>query len=240
MHSDRHMRNRRKAGRRPKRVALLEVPGEIQGVRLSEEHQAKITAALSPLKERERQFVLAFWQCLIVAKAARMAGYANSTANVDSYKFLEKPRIANAMSVIREIVNTAKVISIQRRRELLSRAGEQILDADPADYIEGGKDGSWINFGKESPNRRVVRGIESTTREDGAVITKLRLASPAEGVACIKELNEMDGAYPSSKAARDFYEALKSSNGCILFNVDLKTNAPKPDVPRAEETRKAS
>lgn len=91
------------------------------------------------------------------------------------------------------------ILSVQRRKAILSRIAAEIGDADPSDYVVAGKDGSWIAFGPESKNRKVVAGIKSHTDEDGGVITELKLHSPEVARSAIDTLNKMEGIYDDAQ-----------------------------------------
>jgi len=86
-----------------------------------------------------------------------------------------------------------KILSVERRKEILSRIAAEVGDADPADYMMAGKDGVWILFGPESPNRKAVAGMKSRTDENDAVITEIKLHSPDVARAAIQTLNDMEG-----------------------------------------------
>lgn len=80
------------------------------------------------------------------------------------------------------------IMDITERKRILT----EIARGNVADYVEGGKDGTWVSFGPESKNTRAVRSLKARTTEDGAVITELSVRDP-EGA--IDLLNKMDGVY---------------------------------------------
>lgn len=100
-------------------------------------------------------------------------------------------------------------LTIDRRKRILSRVASEVGEVDPADHLEAGGDGVYINFGKESKNRGAVAGLKSRTDmsgeggQPGAVITEIRYRPFSDAVAAIAELNKMDGAYPDDKAKKD-------------------------------------
>ena len=78
--------------------------------------------------------------------------------------------------------------------EILSEVARGTL----GDYIHCGLDGSYVDVGPESLNSHALQEVTTHTEYDkegdtGAVVTKLKLRDP---VSAIKELNQMDGAYP--------------------------------------------
>lgn len=122
--------------------------------------------------------------------------------------------IADRIDHLKEQLWKSQVLTISRRKQLLSRLAEDVIEADPADYMEAGADGSYVSFGKESPRRLAVEYVKSKTvmngegDQDGAVITDLKLVPKQVGVAAIKELNAMDHVYeisnPGEKVAVAF------------------------------------
>lgn len=208
-------------GRKPKRIPQ-ETPDSIQGVRLSPDHRMDIEKALAPLLERERQFVLEFFRVLNISEAGRLAGYSEATCRSTIHRTLAKASVSRALETIRGIISTAKVMSPLRRRELLSDNAEQIMSADITDYAECGKDGSYVSVGKESPNRKAIVKLKSRTTEDSAVISEVEIAPRSVGVACIKELNEMDGAYPRKdshvevEGLKEFLEFIGNIDGTTM------------------------
>lgn len=103
---------------------------------------------------------------------------------------------------LRKLAADAAVMDIRERRLIATRIARQIGNQDPADYIEGGADGAYITFGKDSPNRLAVQSIRSRTVMTGegdgakeAVITEIRLRPTSEAVSAIDLLNKMDGIY---------------------------------------------
>lgn len=91
------------------------------------------------------------------------------------------------------------VMSVRRRKQLLTQVAEENLTAKMADYVEAGADGVYVSYGKESPNQGAVQEITSRTEmaEEGsgrndAVVTNLKLHSRGVGIDAIKELNRME------------------------------------------------
>jgi len=91
-------------------------------------------------------------------------------------------------------------MSVQRRKEVLSVIAEEVGMRKPGDYMQGGKDGAWIDFGPDSPNQRSVISVKSRTEvdEDGngqTVTEEIRLAPLADAIHAIDTLNKMDRLY---------------------------------------------
>lgn len=130
---------------------------------------------------------------------------------------LKKARVQKRIDWLVEQTASKKILTIQRRKEILSSIAQEIGEQDPADYITAGADGTWISFGPESRNRKAIAGIKSRTemsgegdKKDSAVITELRLRPTSEAVAAIDVLNKMDGAYAAQKLEHGITEELAS------------------------------
>jgi len=144
-----------------------------------EKHTKFLAAYLSP---KSRTFSNA-------TRSAIAAGYKPKAAQEVSSRLLSRAIIRKAVDAWHAKTESAAVCSIAERKAILS----EIARRDPADYVCGGKDGTYIRFGPESPNRRAVVSIKSRTEEDNdGVITDLRLADP---VPAIEVLNKMDRLY---------------------------------------------
>ena len=128
--------------------------------------------------------------------------YIRSRASI----YRNTQHIADRIDHLKEQLWKSQVLTISRRKQLLSRLAEDVIEADPADYMEAGADGSYVSFGKESPRRLAVESVKSKTvmsgvgTQDGAVITDLKLVPKQVGVAAIRELNAMDHVYEVKEA----------------------------------------
>ena len=166
---------------------------------MSQPKKKRVDPAKRPLNPREIAFLAAYLAPKSPTygnqtKSAIKAGYPPAGASVQAARLLGKAKIQAAVSAWREKTESDAICSIVERKQILS----EIARRDASDYVEGGKDGTWLTFGKESKNRRAVASIKSRTDEDGGVITELRLADPVPAIDC---LNKMDAAYP--KPAND-------------------------------------
>lgn len=121
-------------------------------------------------------------------------------------------------------------LTIERRKRILSRVAAEVGEVDPADHLEAGGDGVYINFGQESKNRGAVAGLKSRTDmsgeggEAGAVITEIRYRPFSDAVAAISELNKMDGVYPDAKGKQD-------APPQVVFNIVFPSGPRVPPPP---------
>lgn len=119
----------------------------------------------------------------------------------EASRLASNPKVAARINFLKAQTASAKVMSVQERKEVLSELGRR----NPADYIQAGKDGGWITYGPDSKNPRAVSGIETSTKtvtsekgtlSETTLITKLKILEP---VSAIAELNKMEGVYPAQK-----------------------------------------
>jgi len=127
---------------------------------------------------------------------------SKKAARINAGRLITNDNIQTRIRWLQEQAASKAVMSVQRRKEVLSRIGEEVGSQDPADYLVAGADGTYVSFGPESKNRKAVAGVESRTimvgEGDGAgsaVITKLKLRSFSETISAIDTLNKMDGLY---------------------------------------------
>jgi hypothetical protein len=117
---------------------------------------------------------------------------------------------------------------------------EDVIEADPADYMEAGADGSYVSFGKESPRRLAVSSVKSKTvmsgegTQDGAVITDLQLVPKQVGVAAIKELNAMDHVYEVKEAGESVTVAFVVVSDAFTNRVKTKREEKIYDAEQVE------
>lgn len=108
-------------------------------------------------------------------------------------------KVSPRLRALQEQAAHEAVLSVIQRKVLLSKIATEVGEVDPADHLEAGGDGVYINFGKESKNRGAVAGLKSRTDmsgeggQPGAVITEIRYRPFSDAVAAIAELNKMEG-----------------------------------------------
>lgn len=148
--------------------------------------------------------------------------------------------IADRIDHLKEQLWRSQILTISRRKQLLSRLAEEVIEADPADYMEAGADGSYVSFGKESPRRLAVASVKSKTvmsgegTQDGAVITDLALVPKQVGVAAIKELNAMDHVYEVKEAGESVTVAFVVVSDAFTKRVKTKREEKIYDAEQVE------
>lgn len=107
-----------------------------------------------------------------------------------------------------EKASTKNIMSVARRKELLSKTAEETLTAKMCDYLHGGKDGTYISYGPDSPNQGAVQELTTFTQADDdgdsmTLTTKIKLHGKSEGISAIDTLNKMDRIYKDENAGQN-------------------------------------
>lgn len=129
----------------------------------------------------------------LVPEASRTASSRNVSARIE---YLKQKSVEKTY------------ISIERRKRILARVATEVGEVDPADHLEAGGDGVYINFGKESKNRGAIASITSKTDMSGegggagAVITQIRYRPLTDAIQAIDTLNKMEGVYDAADNAK--------------------------------------
>lgn len=111
-------------------------------------------------------------------------------------------------------------MSVVRRQELLSQLAEEVMTARVTDYQEMGADGVWNNVGPDSKNTLAIRSLRSRTEISGegagssTVVSDIAMEPRETGIAAIKELNAMTGAYPAEKQPSPLVALI--ANGIVI------------------------
>ena len=153
--------------------------------------------------------------------AYKAAGYgltaARATTDANASRLANDGKIRARLAELNRKAEDSTIGTVQERQRRLT----EIYRANITDYQETGADGSWPSIGKESPNKGALAEVTSHTREDGTVVTKLKLHDPVKAIA---EHNKMTGAYEPVRV--DITEGL----GKLLKKLRGR------DVPLLEET----
>jgi hypothetical protein len=131
-------------------------------------------------------------------QAAIDAGYSPRAARQMSSRLRTKMNIITRIQELQEAAASAKVMTVQERKERLS----EIARAKYPDFATAGPDGSWISIGPETPNAGAIAEVRSKTEydDDGdkpAVILSVKLHDP---IRAINELNKMEGKHAPVKS----------------------------------------
>ena len=148
------------------------------------------------LTQKQETFCLKYFELGNATEAARLAKYSPKTAAVIATENLKKPNIIARITELQLKAESVKIASVVERKQILT----EILRAKLTDFMELGKDGSWVNIGPETKNSRAIKTIRSRTEYDEngdspTIYTTVELTSPIEA---IKELNKMERIYDDS------------------------------------------
>jgi phage terminase small subunit len=148
------------------------------------------------LRQKQEKFVLEYFKTGNAASAAVMAGYSVKSVRSIASQLLTNINIKARLAELQEKAESVKIASVVERKQILT----EILRAKLTDFMELGKDGSWVNIGPETKNSRAIKTIRSRTEYDEngdspTIYTTVELTSPIEA---IKELNKMERIYDDS------------------------------------------
>lgn len=145
----------------------------------------------SKLTVKQEKFCINYFESGNAAAAATLAGYSVKSIRSIASEILTNPNIQARIKALQEKAESAKIATVQERKEILT----EILRAKLTDFMELGQDGSWVNIGPETKSGHAIQEIHSRTEydKDGAsptIYTSVKLINPIEA---IKELNKMEG-----------------------------------------------
>ncbi len=148
------------------------------------------------LTVKQEKFCLNILQGMTQAKAYGEAGYSCKSiavANVNACRLLKTANICSRIKELQDKIASEKIMSATERKERLS----EIARANLTQFMELGKDGSWVNLGPETPHSVAIQEIHSRTEydkdgESPTVYTSVKLHDP---IRAIDLLNKMDKIY---------------------------------------------
>ena len=149
------------------------------------------------LTVKQEKFCINYFKLGNASEAGKLAGYSpKSIRNITSV-LLTKTNIQERIAQLQEKAASAKIMDVIERKERLS----EIARANLTQFMELGKDGSWVNLGPETPNPGAIQEIHSRTEYDkdtdtNTVYTSVKLHDP---IRAIQELNKMEGNYAPVK-----------------------------------------
>ena len=159
------------------------------------------TPLQSAKQERFAQACLSMNQSDAYRTAYDCARLSKKSVNIKSCRLRATVKVGARVAWLQAQVCDDTIMSVLERKQVLSELGRR----DPSDYLQSGKDGSWITYGPESKNRRAVSGIESVTKSitsekgtlsETSIITKIKVIEPT---TAIDLLNKMDGLYAANE-----------------------------------------
>ena len=145
------------------------------------------------LTVKQEKFCINYFKLGNASEAGKLAGYSpKSIRNITSV-LLTKTNIQERIAQLQEKAASAKIMDVIERKERLS----EIARANLTQFMELGKDGSWVNLGPETPNPGAIQEIHSRTEYDkdtdtNTVYTSVKLHDP---IRAIDLLNKMEKIY---------------------------------------------
>ena len=149
------------------------------------------------LTVKQEKFITSYIQLGNATEAAIVAGYSRKTATVIASQNLTKINIIARRKELEDSMASAKIMTSKERKERLS----EIARGKLTDFMELGKDGSWVNLGPETPGSAAIQEIHSRTEydENGEKPTLYTSVKMHDPMKAISELNKMDGAYAPTR-----------------------------------------
>jgi len=175
----------------------------------------------SKLTVKQEKFCINYFESGNATDAALVAGYSKHTAAAIAGENLQKPIIIERISALQKKAESAKIATVQERKEILT----EILRAKLTDFMELGQDGSWVNIGPETKSGHAIQEIHSRTEydKDGAsptIYTSVKLINPIEA---IKELNKMEGIGKEETKVNILNQTIIQNNLTSLSDEELDT-----------------
>lgn len=149
---------------------------------------------MPPLRiQKQEKFCIEYINSGNGTASAVLAKYSVKSAGVTACRLLKNNNVLARLNELRERIESKKVMNVQERKERLS----EIARAKLTNFMELGKDGSWVNIGAETEQGGAIQEIHSRTEydENGShptLYTSVKLHDP---VRAIQELNKMEKIY---------------------------------------------
>jgi len=149
------------------------------------------------LTQKQETFTLNIFQGMTQREAWKQAGYSTNypIAHIDRDASLlaNSPKILQRFEELREKSESAAVMNVQERKEVLTEIGR----ANMINFVEVGQDGAWFSIDKTNLNNRALQSVQSKTviGKDGAsdaVFIRVNLHDPTKAIDL---LNKMDKIY---------------------------------------------
>lgn len=173
------------------------------------------------LTVKQEKFCINYFESGNAAAAATLAGYSVKSIRSIASEILTNPNIQARIKALQEKAESAKIATVQERKEILT----EILRAKLTDFMELGQDGSWVNIGPETKSGHAIQEIHSRTEydKDGAsptIYTSVKLINPIEA---IKELNKMEGIGKEDTKVNILNQTIIQNNLTSLSDEELNT-----------------
>jgi len=149
------------------------------------------------LTKRQEAFALLLFQDVPQREAWGKAGYSKNmlpgVIDSNASRLAKNNKVLARLAELRSKVANKAIMNVQERQERLTEIARGRL----TDYQATGRDGGYINIGKESPNTGALSEMTTTTKYDEqgngeTLITRVKLHSPTQAIDL---LNKMDKLY---------------------------------------------
>ena len=173
------------------------------------------------LTARQEKFCINYLKTSNGASSAVLAGYGVKSVRVTASQLLTNPNIQSRLAELRKRTEDAAIASVIERKQILS----EIARAKLTNYMELGKDGSWVNIGEETQGAHAISEIHSRTEydKDGdspTIYTSVKLHDP---IRAIQELNKMEKVYDESTKINILNQTVIQNNLASLSDEELNT-----------------
>jgi len=144
------------------------------------------------LTQRQEKFTQNLFKGLTQRESWIQAGYSDRYAleqiDIHACQLANTDKIKIRLNELNDSLTNPLIADKEERLKILS----EIARGNLLDYQETGADGGYLSIGKESPNTRAISEITTTTKDDTALVTKVRLHNP---VPAIDLMNKMERVY---------------------------------------------
>ena len=154
------------------------------------------------ITQRQEVFCVNYFKTGNATQSALTAKYAPNGAAVTACRLLRKTNIIDKLNQLRQKAEDAAIMDVQERKRRLS----EIARTNLTQFMELGKDGSWVNLGPETTNAGAIQEIHSRTEYDEngdnpTIYTSVKLHDPLKAIDL---LNKMDKLYSDTGTSNVF------------------------------------
>jgi phage terminase small subunit len=144
-----------------------------------------------PLKlQKQEKFCLEYMISGNATNAAIVSGYSKKTAAIIGFENLRKPKIMLRIAELQAIQEQKAILTKTEANKILT----ELARASLTDFMELGKDGSWVNIGAETKNGRAISEIHSRTEydkdtESPTIYTSVKIHNPVDAIKEFAKIN---------------------------------------------------
>lgn len=154
---------------------------------------------LTPKQER---FVINLFSGMTQYDAYLKAGYSSNTSRAvidkNASVLASNSKVVVRLKELQSKVESEKIMDVTERKERLS----EIARAKLTQFMELGKDGSWVNLGEETPNSGAIQEIHSRTEYDDngdkpTIYTSVKLHDPMKAIDLLNKMEKLYSEAPT-------------------------------------------